>query len=363
MIHVFVGTKAQFIKMAPIMQELDRRGIVHNFIDAGQHAKLTGDLTQQFGLRQPNVFLRAKRTNIETVLEAIGWIIRILGRLVLGRKETCRQVFQNMNGICLIHGDTLTTLISLLYAKRCGLKVAHIEAGLRSYHLFEPFPEEIIRLIVMRHSDLLFAPSVWAFENLCKMGYKGKATNVGGNTGLDAVRYAVKCANGQNRPRERYVIVTTHRVETIYSRSRLTMIVALLERIAREHKVLFVLHEPTRRQLLRFNLYGVLQQNEAIEMLPLQPYLTFVDLMAGAEFVVTDGGSIQEETYFLNVPCLIMRSNTERVEGLGENAFLAEFDPEQIERFFQRLPVLRRQNIVNDLSPSKAIVDHIASWA
>jgi UDP-N-acetylglucosamine 2-epimerase len=141
------------------------------------------------------------------------------------------------------------------------------------------------------------------------------------------------------------------------------MIAALLERIAREYKVLFVLHEPTRRQLLRFNLYGAIQQNKAIEMLPLQSYLTFVDLMAGAEFVVTDGGSIQEETYFLNVPCLIMRSNTERVEGLGENAFLAEFDPEQIERFLQRLPTLRRQNANDGLYPSKVIVDHIESWA
>jgi UDP-N-acetylglucosamine 2-epimerase (non-hydrolysing) len=363
MIHVFAGTKAQFIKMAPIIQELDRRGIVYNFVDAGQHARLTGDLTQQFGLRQPNVFLREKRTNIDTVLRAIGWTVSLLGQLLLGRKQTCRRVFQNKDGICLIHGDTLTTLISLLYAKRCGLKVAHIEAGLRSYHLFDPFPEEIIRLIAMRYSDLLFAPSEWAFENLHKMSYAAKSVNVGGNTVMDIVRYASKRIGGNNRPSEPYVVVTIHRVETIYSRSRLTMIVALLERIAQDRKVLFVIHEPTRQQLSRFDLDIEVLQNPAIEVLPLQSYLAFVDLLAGADFIVTDGGSIQEESYALNVPCLIMRSRTERVEGLGENAYLAKFEWGQIERFFQLWPTLRRKALDGDLHPSRTIVDCIMPWA
>ena len=176
MIHIFVGTKAQFIKMAPIMQELDRRGIVYNFIDAGQHAGLTGDLIDQFDLRQPNVFLREEGGNIDTLLQAFAWTVSNLWRIVLRRNQVCRRVFGGGDGICLIHGDTLTTLLSLLYAKRCGLKVAHVEAGLRSYHLLDPFPEEMIRLIAMRHSDILFAPSDWALENLHKMGYGQKVS-------------------------------------------------------------------------------------------------------------------------------------------------------------------------------------------
>ena len=118
MIHVFVGTKAQFIKMAPIMQELDRRCIIYNFIDAGQHAELTGDLIQQFGLRKPDVFLREERTNIDTVVQAMAWATKSLSHIALHRDKIYEGIFRGEHGICLIHGDTLTTLLSLLYAKR-----------------------------------------------------------------------------------------------------------------------------------------------------------------------------------------------------------------------------------------------------
>jgi UDP-N-acetylglucosamine 2-epimerase (non-hydrolysing) len=345
------------------MQELDRRGIVYNFIDAGQHAGITGDLVEQFGLRQPDVFLREERKNIDTLLQAFAWIVSSLWRITLRRNRICKRVFGGEGGICLIHGDTLTTLLSLLYAKRCGLEVAHVEAGLRSYHLLNPFPEEIIRLFAMRYSDILFAPSDWALENLYRMGYGHKAINAGGNTIIDTIRYARKQAISGQRPSAPYVVATTHRVETIYSRSRMEMIVVLLERIAQDRQALFVLHEPTRQQLSRFGLYTRIMQNPSVEVMPLQPYLEFVNLLAGADFVVTDGGSIQEETYFLGVPCLIMRSKTERVEGLGENAYLAEFDQGQVEHFFRLLPTLHRK-VVNDenLYPSRIIVDHTMCW-
>jgi UDP-N-acetylglucosamine 2-epimerase (non-hydrolysing) len=362
MIHIFVGTKAQFIKMAPIMQELNRRDIAYRFINAGQHAEYIEDLIRQFELPKPDVSLRKERSNINTLGQATKWTMGNLKQLASRRTQTYEKLFGGWDGICLIHGDTLTTLFSLLYAKRCGLEIAHVEAGLRSYHLFNPFPEELVRLIAMRYSDLLFAPSTWAFENLCRMGYTAKAVNVGGNTGLDAMRFAQRCANGRQRPSKPYAVATIHRVETIYSRSRLTMVTDLLERVARERKVLFVLHEPTRERLQHFDLYDTIQRNQAIETLPLRPYPDFVDLVAGADFVITDGGSIQEEAYFLDVPCLIMRSKTERLEGLGENAILSEFDQEQIERFFQVLPNLRRQDENEDSSPSSVIVDHLLPW-
>jgi UDP-N-acetylglucosamine 2-epimerase (non-hydrolysing) len=359
MVHVFVGTKAQFIKMAPIMQELDRRHIVYNFIDAGQHAGLTGDLIEQFNLREPDVFLREEMTSIDSLHQAIFWTVGHLWRVALKRRQLCRRVFRGKKGVCLIHGDTLTTLLSLLYAKRCGLRVAHVEAGLRSYNLLNPFPEEIIRLIAMRYSDILFAPSDRAFENLREMGYEGKSVNAGGNTILDAVRYAKQHTDAVQRPAEPYVTATVHRVETIYSRARMEAVVTLLEKVGQERKVLFVLHEPTRQQLSRFGLYDRLHHNQSIELLPLQPYLTFVGLLEGADFVVTDGGSVQEETHLLGVPCLIMRSKTERLDGLGENACLAGFERESVEHFLGLWPMARRDGLHNSLHPSGAIVDHV----
>lgn len=361
MIHIFVGTKAQFIKMAPIMHELDRRDIEYNFIDAGQHAGLTGELIDQFGLRQPDVFLRDERRSIETLSQAFAWTIGNVWRILTQRGQVIERVFRGQKGTCLIHGDTLTTLISLLYAKRCRLTVAHVEAGLRSYDLFNPFPEEIVRLVAMRYSDILFAPSDWAFDNLQEMGYASKSVKTRGNTIVDAVRYARERTDGASRPSEPYVVATVHRVETIYSRRRMEMVVALLERIARTWKVLLVLHEPTGAQMSRFALYEGVRRNPSIQLLPLQSYFTFVSLLDGADFVVTDGGSVQEETCVLGVPCLIMRSKTERLEGLGENACLAPFEGDSIERFLHSWSTLGGEGMPEHPrhSPSRAIVEYV----
>jgi UDP-N-acetylglucosamine 2-epimerase len=290
------------------------------------------------------------------------WSIRILSQPVFNPKPSFKKKFNNQKGICLIHGDTLSTLISLIYAKRCGLQVAHIESGLRSYHLFDPFPEEMVRLAAMRFSDILCASSEWAFENLCKMGYQNKSVNVGFNTGMDAVKFAVKQFGGKKNPYQAYVVVTIHRLETIYSRSRMKIIVELIKKISLNHKVIFVLHEPTKQQLMKFDMLSSLNQTTEVEILPLLPYVEFVGLFAGADFIVTDGGSIQEECYYLNKPCMVMRSSTERIEGLGENVKLIEFDPNQIDFFLENFSLFKREEIEEDISPSDIIIDNLAQW-
>ena len=344
------------------MQKLNERGIAYNFIDSGQHAGITNDLIKQFGLRPPDVYLRNKSGNIRTIPQALLWSARSLSLPLFSPKQSLKIIFNNQVGICLIHGDTLSTLISLIYAKRCGLKVAHIESGLRSYHPFDPFPEELVRLVAMRFSDILYASSEWAFNNLCKMGYQNKTLNVGYNTGMDAIRFAVKQVRGKNRPKRPYVVVTIHRLETIYSRTRLKMIVRLIKRISRRRQVIFVLHEPTKQQLMKFDLLSSLSQSTLVEMLPLLPYIEFVDLIAGADFIVTDGGSIQEECYYLNKPCMVMRSKTERIEGLGENVQLVEFNPNQIELFLENYSSFKREELKEDISPSEIIIDNLSPW-
>lgn len=364
MIHVFIGTKAQFIKTAPLMMEMTRRGMAYHLIETGQHAALTADLTEEFGLRGADTRLRTESTNIATLGQAALWSSETLLGLLSSPDKIARKTFRDeRNGVCLVHGDTLTTLFSLLYARRCGIPVAHVEAGLRSYHLFDPFPEELIRLAVMRYSDILFAPSDWAMDNLNRMGYAAKSIHAGGNTVVDTIRFARARYTGKDRPGEPYVVVTIHRVETLYSSRRMNTVVTFLEEIARQRRVLFVLHEPTRKQLERRNLLDRLQRNSRIEMMPLQPYLKFLDLLAGADFAVTDGGSIQEECYSLNIPCLIMRAKTERMEGLGENAVLAGFSRERFEEFLQSLPALKRREADNrSVSPSSLIVDHLQKY-
>lgn len=344
------------------MQKLNEKGIVYNFIDSGQHAGITRDLIKQFGLRPPDVYLRNNCGNIRTVLQALMWSIRTLAQPLVNPKQSSKKIFNNQPGVCLIHGDTLSTLISLINAKRCGLQVAHIESGLRSYHLLDPFPEEMVRLVAMRFSDILFASSEWSYNNLCEMGYRNKTINVGFNTGIEAVRFAMEQVRGKNRPNQPYVVVTIHRMETIYSRTRLTKIVRLIKKFALNYKVLFVLHEPTRQQLMKFDIFSLLSRTSSVEMLPLFPYVEFVDLIAGADFIMTDGGSIQEECYYLNKPCIVLRSKTERIEGLGENVELIDFNPKQIDRFLENYSSLQRKYLKEDNSPSEIIIDNLSPW-
>lgn len=362
MIHIFVGTKAQLIKMAPIMQELERRNMAYNFIDAGQHAALTGALIEQFEIKSPDVHLRNSTESITTIFQAMRWTAKSLWQILFRRKEVFERLFKGESGVCLIHGDTLTTLLSLLFARRCGVTVAHVEAGLRSYRLLDPFPEEIIRLISMRLSHQLYTPSAWAAENLEKMGFAEKMVNVGSNTGVDAVRFALQKGDKKNRPTNPYVIFTCHRVETIFSNGRMQMIVELIEKISKNRQLLFAIHEPTQRRLEKYGLMRRLSQNKNVQLLPLQPYIHFINLIAGADFVVTDGGSIQEESYFLGIPCLIMRGTTERQEGIGDNAYLANFNWTEINNFLESLPFETTAVVHEPIFPSAKIVDAIAQW-
>jgi UDP-N-acetylglucosamine 2-epimerase (non-hydrolysing) len=359
MIHVFIGTKAQFIKMAPILQEFRKRGKSFNLIDAGQHAGLTGELLRQFAIGEPNVVLRREHSNIKTVSQAMAWSIRHFFNILFTPRRNLRRIFKNEKSVCLIHGDTLTTLISLLYAKRCGMSVAHVEAGLRSFNLLDPFPEEIIRRIAMRLSDVLFAPSDSAFQNLLKMGYGKKAVPVGANTVLDSVRYAAYRTKKEKPLSQPYAVMTIHRIETIFSTFRLRMVVDIIHSAARERALIFVLHEPTRNQLSRLGLLREVLEIKNVTLLPMLAYLEFVGLMAGADYVITDGGSVQEECYYLNKPCMVLRSRTERKEGIGENAFLAGFDKSRIEEFLRTYPTLSRRNWEDSVRPSAFIVNHI----
>jgi len=364
MIHIFIGTKAQFIKMAPLMIEMAHRGMTYHLIETGQHGALTVNLIEEFGLRGADTRLRTESTNIATLSQAVLWSSEMLLGLLSSPDDIVKKTFRGESkGICLIHGDTLTTFFSLLYARRCGIPVAHVESGLRSFCLFDPFPEELIRLAVMRYSDILFAPSDWAMGNLSRMGYGDKSINVRGNTVVDTIRFARAHYGGKARPGESYVVVTIHRVETLYSSTRMNTVITFIEEIARQRRVLFVLHEPTRKRLERLNLFGRLQRNDRIEMMPLQSYLRFLDLLAGADFAVTDGGGIQEECYSLNIPCLIMRAKTERMEGLGENAILAGFSRERFEDFLKAIPGLKRRRTDDvEFSPSSLLVDHLQRY-
>ena len=360
MIHVAIGTKAQFIKMAPIILALQQKAAAFNLIDLGQHSMITRDLRDEFNLKSPDVTLSSGK-NVSRLGQGIRWLS---GFFIKGLNHNWvkQHVFLNRPGVCLIHGDTVSTLIALYLAKRAGLTVAHVEAGLRSFNIFEPFPEELVRLLAMRFADILYAPSAWARDNLVKMGYGRKTVLISSNTSMEAVFSSLSKSVDLGLGLKNYALVTVHRMENIFSRQRLEFVLTLIERIARDIPVVFVQHPPTVNQMVKFGLQQRLERLRDVTLSHILSHAQFIHLLNRCEFVVTDGGSIQEESYYLGKPCLLLRKKTERMEGIGRNVVLGECTLEAAERFIREYPHLSHaRDGFAGIRPSQEIIDHITS--
>lgn len=344
-IHIFIGTKAQFIKVAPIIKELDKRNLPYRLIDSCQHKDITTDLRRLFDIREPDVYLYTGFNNINTLIKAFLWTARIMGALIIKPNAFKQEVFGNSEkGLCLIHGDTLSTLLGLIIAKRYGFEVGHLEAGLRSFDIVNPFPEELIRIICMRYADFLFAPSDWAYDNLTHLRKKATVYNIKDNTIFDSIRYILpRSTTPAEKPHENYVIMSIHRFENIYQRKRLASIVTFAAELSEQFTVIFVAHQPTLKRLKATSLLHRLKQKK-ITIASLAHYDAFLSLLADAQFIITDGGSIQEESYYLNKPCLLLRNKTERHYGLGENVCLSQFNKKILNYFTEHYPSFKRKD-------------------
>lgn len=354
-IYVLIGTKAQYIKTAPLLRLMQDQAIDYVLIDTGQHAKFTKQLRKELLVKEPDAML-ADSGNIKSVFVAAMWFAKFTLIFLFGRRYLERKVFTRGRGICILHGDTPSTLLGLMLAKRTGQKIVHIEAGLRSYNIWKPFPEELVRVICMRFSDLLLAPSDWAFENIKKMKVRGEAVNMRQNTNVEAMYFSL-AQGSRDADTPPFALMTIHRVETILSKSRLTRVIQLAEEIAKRMKVVFVLHDPTVVKLNQFKLMDRLTAHPRIETTGLVGHTRFLELIDGSAFVVTDGGSIQEECYYLDIPCLVMRTETERQEGLGTNVVISGFDDRKITGFLDRYSELRRGQRIENIRPSQMILD------
>ena len=360
-IHVFLGTKAQYVKTAPLLRLLDERKVPYRLIDTGQHARLSAGLRAELGVRSPDHVL-GDATDVESVPQAAGWALSIARRLGDGGALR-REVFGGDGGICVVHGDTPSTVLATLLARRAGLRVAHLEAGLRSHNLLHPFPEEAIRLVVMRLAALLFAPDRTAVANLRALRVRGRVVAVPGNTSIDALRAAVgpdvRLGSGP-------AVITMHRVENLHRRRRVDELAALVEQVARRWPARVVVHGPTKAVLARSGVDRRLLA-AGVELVPLVPYGDFVAMLAAAPFVITDGGSVQEECALLGVPTLLWRARTERSDGLGANVVLSRYDKVVVDAFLGDPECHRRPSAPLDARPSEAILsvllDELASDA
>jgi len=305
------------VKLSPLFYALVERGVKPVVIHTGQHYdyELSQAFFEDFNLPKPDHYFGV---GSDTNLKQISKIISIAENTLSSLKPDVVVVF----------GDVNSTLALSIASKHLHLKLAHVEAGLRSGDW--SMPEEINRTTTDVLSDLLFSPSYDATENLLAEGKNPKHVFTVGNIMIDSLvkvkPTAEKVAYWQKLGLEKgkYVLVTLHRPVNVDDPNRLRRILRVLDVIHTKFPVVLPLHPRTRRNMERWNL------TTEVKLLKPLRYTHFLSLMLGSGLVITDSGGVQEETSFLGIPCVTLRPNTERpiTIKLGTNTLVK--DPEDL---------------------------------
>ncbi len=351
-----VGTRAQLIKVAPVIVECEQRQLACTLLMTGQHVETMQDLLDEFGIQAPQMPAMAAKERA-TVLSLIAWLPQAYRGII----RQLRQLSADGHKLeVLVHGDTLSTVLGALAGRKVGARVVHLESGLTSQKIFDPFPEEISRRIVFRLSHVAMCPNDETYQHIVKNYKKCTAVNTHGNTILDAIRLSgvsrQSAANG--RP---YIVASIHRFQNIYEQKRFEYLINLLIQIGLSHTVKFVLHPATRKRLHKYKLYEKLEQAQGIELLPRLGYSAFLKLAAESACVLTDGGSNQEELAAIGVPTIVMRDATERSDGLGQNALMEGEVPQNLSRYIEQkgYRALEGQTSGLERRPSKETLDYL----
>lgn len=326
-IAIILGTRAELIKTFPVMLELKKQKIPYYFIHTGQHN--LKDLCKKFKVKEPDIslyqeHLGSSRFNSKE-MKAIMWNLGLFFKI----KKQLKSL-KNLKHV-LYHGDTMTTFTASLASSRLfnpwkRYKNVHLEAGLRSFNIFEPFPEEISRRVAGMFSKVLFAPSVLSKHHLRKK--KNKEIYLVGNTIVDAAIHSLEIAKKSKTKvlsKKRFALITVHRHENLKSKKRLIKIVEILNSIPIDSY--FAMHTNTEKKLKEFGLSEKLMKNKKLKILPPMDYPEFIFQLEKCSLIVCDGGSMQEESLIFGKPCVVLRTATERQEGLLTNfQYLSKFD-------------------------------------
>lgn len=315
-----VGTRPNFMKIAPVARRIRERGdIAHTLVHTGQHydEAMSRVFFEELRLQEPDVYLGVG-SGSHTAQTA-----RVIERL--------EPVLRDLRpDLVLVPGDVNSTMAAALAAKQLGLRLGHIEAGLRSFD--RSMPEEVNRILVDQMSDLLFIHSPEARDHLVAEGRPPNAIHPVGNTMIDTLVHLREAIARRGAPaalglrRNGYVLVTLHR-PALVDGPRLADAMTALNELAESFDVVFPLHPRTRARLAG-QKHARHPRMHLIEPLG---YLDFLGLTEQAAAVLTDSGGVQEETTYLRVPCFTLRNNTERpiTLTLGTNTLLG-LDPARI---------------------------------
>ncbi|MDD5687506.1 MAG: UDP-N-acetylglucosamine 2-epimerase (non-hydrolyzing) [Elusimicrobia bacterium] len=302
-----VGARPNFMKIAPLSAEFAKRAdkIEHILVHTGQHYDRSMDkiFFEELNLPKPHINL-----GIGSASHAVQ-----TAKIMIGFEKVCLKYLPDW---IVVVGDVNSTMACSLVASKMGIKVAHVEAGLRSFDM--SMPEEINRVVTDSISDLLFTPSPDANANLLREGIDKKKIKMVGNIMIDTLIANLDKALAQKTHlkmdlKEKYfVYVTLHRPNNVDSKENLGKIVKELVYLSGKIPVVFAVHPRTKKNMLKFSLMDKLKNSRNIILAEPLGYHDSICLTKNARFILTDSGGIQEETTFLKVPCLTIRPSTER---------------------------------------------------
>jgi UDP-N-acetylglucosamine 2-epimerase (non-hydrolysing) len=360
-ILVVFGTTGELIKLAPVLVRLRDRGERFLLVTTGQQVTQIPRFLEQFGLPQPDLWLGrgAGGRDLATNGDIPGWLARVGRTFATNRGRLARELRRGPGRpLVLVHGDTMTTVLGAAMGRAAlRVPVAHIEGGLRSGDIRNPFPEELNRRLTSRIAHIHYAPGRFATAHL----KRGIVVDTGSNTVRDSLELVpAELEPTEPVPQGPFGIVSLHRFELLHSRALLSDTLRALAGAAEATPLLFVDHSVTIAAIERFGLQDVFD-GVRFRRMPRLRFFDFVQFERRCAFVVTDSGGSQQECYYLDKPCLVHRRRTEWMEGLGESVILSRLDPAVLRDFLTDPGRHRRLSPLPPQSPGDVIVDDLVA--
>lgn len=314
-----VGARPNFMKVAPIHRAFQTYSdkIEHLIIHTGQHydAAMSDAFFQDLDMPQPAVFLGI----------GSGSHAAQTAKVMVEFERVCEELKPDF---IIVVGDVNSTIGCSLVSVKMGIPTAHVEAGLRSFD--RAMPEEINRIATDSICDYWFVTEQSGLDELNKQGAPSDNVFLVGNTMIDSLHYALPKAKESTilttlgLKQKEYALITMHRPSNVDEPKQLSDLLNMLAELTEKRDVVFPVHPRTRKNISTFGLSEIVESHPRLHLIEPQGYISFLSLMMNADFVMTDSGGIQEETTALGVPCLTIRTTTERpvTTTLGTNILI-----------------------------------------
>lgn len=301
-----VGTRPNFIKTAPLIREMNKHKEIRQvLVHTGQHydEAMSKAFFEDLEIPKPDINIGVGSASD----------VAQTAKIMLGFEKILAK---ERPDLVVVVGDVNSTFAAAITAKKCGIKVAHIEAGLRSFDM--AMPEEINRILTDHMSDFLFTTEESGNKNLINEGIEKNKIFFVGNVMIDTLlnhkekAKKSKIMSKLKLDKNNYCVLTLHRPSNVDNKKSLNYILDILTEIQKNLKIVFPVHPRTMKNIKKFKLGEKVKNLGNLVLSEPLGYLDFLCLMSNSKFVITDSGGIQEETTVLGVPCITLRSNTER---------------------------------------------------